>query len=38
VPQSVTVSGASEAKAMPLPKPRPKDIVAENTPALPARP
>lgn len=38
VPQSVAVSGASDAKAMPLPKPRPEDIVAENTPALPARP
>jgi membrane-bound lytic murein transglycosylase A len=38
VPQSVTVNGAPEAKGVPLPKQRPKDIVAENTTALPARP
>jgi membrane-bound lytic murein transglycosylase A len=38
VPQSVAVNGAPEAKGVPLPKQRPKDIVAENTTALPARP
>ncbi len=38
VPQSVAVSGASEVKGVPLPKQRPKDIVADNTTARPARP
>ena len=28
VPQSVAVSGTSDSKIVPLPKPRPKDIVA----------
>jgi membrane-bound lytic murein transglycosylase A len=38
VPQPVAISGASEPKVVPLPKQRPKDIVAENTTTLPARP